>query len=97
VAATLPPLRSTDGGDPLVLVKLFDPCSRWTWYLIECDPIDGVAFGFVVSGLGDDCDELGYVSIDELEDVRNRLGLPLERDLHWTPVKLSAVRNGEVR
>ena len=27
------------------------------------------------------CPELGYVSLSELESVRGRLGLPVERDL----------------
>lgn len=33
--------------------------------------------------------ELGYFSVDELEQVRGRLGLPIERDLHFTPAPLS--------
>ena len=97
LAALLPPLRSTEGRDALVLVKVFDPCSRWTWYLTEFDREDRIAFGFVQSGLGSDSDELGYVSLDEMESVRNRLGLPLERDLYWTPAPLSKVQSGEVR
>ena len=27
--------------------------------------------------------ELGYFSLDELESVRGRFGLKIERDLHW--------------
>ena len=36
--------------------------------------------------------ELGYFSLRELEEVRGKLGLPIERDLHWTPKPLSEVR-----
>ena len=33
--------------------------------------------------------ELGYFWLSELESVRGPLGLPVERDLYWTPVPLS--------
>jgi hypothetical protein len=31
--------------------------------------------------------ELGYVSLVELQSVRGKLGLPIERDLHFTADK----------
>lgn len=96
VAATLPPLRSTEGRDPLVLVKFFDPCGRWTLYVTEFDPVDRLLFGYCRSPLGPDCDEYGYSSLDEIEETKNRLGLGMERDLHWTPCPLSKVRGEEV-
>lgn len=92
----LPPLRSTDGKDPLVLVKLFDPCGRWTLYVTEYDPRERVLFGFCRSPLDPMYDELGYASLDEIERTRNRFNLRMERDLHWTPCPLSRVRRGEV-
>jgi hypothetical protein len=39
-------------------------------------------FGLCDLGLG--CPELGYVSLTELAAVRGRLGLPVERDCHFT-------------
>ena len=96
VARLLPPLRSTEGRDPIVLVKFFDPCGRWTLYVTEYDPIDRLLFGWCRSPLGPDCDEYGYSSLDEIEATTNRLGLGMERDLHWTPAPLSKVTNGEV-
>jgi Protein of unknown function (DUF2958) len=33
--------------------------------------------------------ELGYFSLDELEDVRGSMGLRVERDLYFTPCPLS--------
>ena len=95
LAEQLPPLYSQDGNpDAPVVVKLFDPCSNWTWYATEYDPEHGFFFGFVVGHE----EELGYFSLGELKDVRNRLGLPLERDLHWdSSTPLSKVRSGEVR
>lgn len=41
-------------------------------------------FGFCVSPLGADCDELGYVSLVELAALEfPPFGLPIERDIHF--------------
>ena len=80
-----------------VLLKIFDPGGRGSWYATEFDPEDGTCFGFVQSPLGEDCDELGYFNLWELGTVRNRMGLPLERDYYWTPCPLSEVQKGEKR
>ena len=86
VAATLPPLYSTEHvADPIVSVKFFTPDSSWTWYVTEFDPAERLCFG-LVQGLDR---ELGYFSLDELEAVRGPLGLPIERDLFWRPCPLS--------
>ena len=94
-AAQLPPIYTHDGDpDAPVVLKIFDPCSNWTWYATEYDPEQRIFFGFVVGHE----EELGYFSLDELQSVKNRLGLPLERDLHWNPeTPLSKVVNGEKR
>ena len=66
--------------DPHPLVKLFTPDAGATWLLTEIDPDDpDIAFGLCDLGLG--FPELGSVSIGEIESVRGRLGLPVERDL----------------
>lgn len=66
------------------VVKLFTPDAGCTWLLTELDPEDGdTAFGLCDLGMG--CPELGYVSLAELASVRGRLGLPVERDLHFAP------------
>jgi len=96
-AAALPHLGSTEPSDALAVVKLFDPCSRWTWYLTEYDPETRLAYGLVLSGLHEAFDELGYISIAELELSRNALGLAVERDSEWSPVPISIVRSGAVR
>jgi len=70
--------------DPLPVVKLFTPDAGATWLLSELDA-DGIAFG--LCDLGHGCPELGYVCLAELEAVRGRLGLPVERDLHFTADK----------
>jgi hypothetical protein len=66
-----------------VYLKIFDPTGRGTWFATSFDGEDTL-FGYVVSPLGPDCDELGYFSLKELSEVRGRMGLPLERDLSWS-------------
>lgn len=87
IASRMPGIGSTDGADQSsvkVPLKLFDPCGRLTYYATEFDGVDTL-FGYMVSPLGPDCDELGYASLDELSTVRNRFGLGIERDIHWDP------------
>ena len=68
--------------DPRPVVKLFTPDAGATWLLTALDPSEpDRAFGLCDLGLG--CPELGYVSLAELAAVRGRLGLPIERDLHF--------------
>ena len=72
--------------DPPPVVKLFTPDAGATWLLTEIDPDDhDHAFG--LCDLGHGFPELGYVSLAELQSVRGRLGLPIERDLHFTASK----------
>lgn len=75
-----------EGFDPPPVVKLFTPDAGATWLLTEIDPDDeDHAFGLCDLGLG--FPELGYVSLAELMSVRGRLGLPVERDLHFRATK----------
>jgi hypothetical protein len=68
--------------DPYPVVKLFTPDAGATWLLTELDPNDpDLAFGLCDLGLG--CPELGYVRLSEVEAVRGKLGLPVERDLFF--------------
>ena len=81
--------------DPLCVVKFFYPAGRGTWYGIEFDGKDSF-FGYVVSPLGPDCDELGYFSLLELRSARGHFGLGIERDYHWKPTPLSEVKGRAV-
>ena len=78
--------------DPLCRVKLFQPGSRWTYYVCaatEYEGIEGpVLTGYCVSPLGPDCDEFGDQGLAEIAAVRLR-GLPPERDLHFEPMRVS--------
>lgn len=82
--------------DFLPVVKLFTPDAGCTWLLTELDPDDpDIAFGLCDLGLG--FPELGSVSITELESVRGKLGLPIERDLHFAPDKAISAYAAEAR
>lgn len=94
--ASLPPLYSGDNiplEEKTAVAKFFDPCGRGTWFVFEGSPEgnDVVFFGYVVSPLGPDCDEMGNFSLNELQSVRNRFGLGIERDIHFTPTKMSEI------
>jgi hypothetical protein len=97
----LPPLYSQQQEkDPLVVCKFFHPLSPMTWYAIEGSPVDEdgyydtdkekvdfLFFGWVFS----DFSELGYFSLGEMEQIKVG-GLGMERDLQFTPTKLSEVK-----
>lgn len=82
--------------DFLPVVKLFTPDAGCTWLLTEIDPEDpDTAFGLCDLGLG--YAELGSVSLSELESVRGRLNLPVERDLYFTATKALSAYADEAR
>lgn len=82
--------------DFIPVVKLFTPDAGCTWLLTELDPDDtDIAFGLCDLGTG--FPEIGSVSISELESVRGRLGLSVERDLHFTPTKTISAYADEAR
>ncbi len=80
--------------DPTVYAKFFTPDSCWTWYVTEGEDADGdfLFFAFVV-GLA--LKQWRHFKLSELEGVRGDLGLPIERDLHFTPQVFSLVREAE--
>lgn len=77
------PVKGTDAEhDFFPVVKLLTPDAGCTWLLTEIDPEDtDIAFGLCDLGLG--YPELGDVSLSELSSLRGKLGLPVERDLHF--------------
>jgi len=86
---TLPPLYATEKmSNPIVHVKLFTPDSNWSWFIMEYSPQEKLCFGLVQ---GQE-EELGYFTLKELEEVRGAMGLPVERDLYFKPVKLSEIK-----
>jgi hypothetical protein len=103
----MPPLYSQEQEhepDPLVVCMFFDPVGAWTWYATEGSPVDEdgyydtakekvdyLFFGLVVGFVK----ELGYFSLSELqtakEGMRGLRALPIERDLHFRPQRLSEI------
>lgn len=78
------------------VAKLFTPDAQCTWLLTELDPDDpDIAFGLCDLGMG--CPELGSVRISELESVRGRLGLSVERDLQFTAARTLSAYAAEAR
>ena len=79
-----------DAKDPIVHVKLF--LDSWTWFITEGSPDEngsdyrlfGLVYGFE--------EEFGYVMLSELETVKNKMGLGVERDLFFQPKPLSEAK-----
>ncbi|PAQ05468.1 DUF2958 domain-containing protein [Mesorhizobium temperatum] len=67
--------------DHVPVAKLFDPTGAATWLLTELDADGDTLFGLCDLGFG--FPELGSVSLAELESVKGRLGLGIERDLYF--------------
>jgi hypothetical protein len=75
-----------DGTDHYPVAKLFTQYGAATWLISEADPDDpNRLFGLCDLGLGSP--ELGYVSLAEITSVKGRLGLTVERDLHFVADK----------
>ena len=93
----LPPLYSQDGkgGKAVVYVKFFTPSSSWTWFATEGEPmldesgkeVDYKFFGLVFGHER----EFGYFLLNELEEIRGPMGLPIERDLYFKPKTLEEI------
>src|SRR5450759_3062657 len=71
------------------------PDAHCTWLLTEIDEGTDLAFGLCELGLG--CPELGYVSLTELRTIRGKLGLPIERNLHFEADKPISAYADEAR
>jgi hypothetical protein len=71
-----------------IVAKFFDPTGGWSWYLMNQDPKDpdylwGIVNGFEV--------ETGSFSLRELESVKGRFGLGIERDKWFKPMPAKEV------
>jgi hypothetical protein len=69
--------------DHIPVVKLFNPCGAAVWLITEMMDDGDTLFGLCDLGFGSP--ELGYVSLAEIESVKNSLGLGMERDLYFVP------------
>lgn len=87
----LPSIEDTldlEGTELVAKVKLFDPTGSWTWYIAAYDPDTRLAYA-LVDGMEL---ETGDISMEELVAFRGGFGLPIERDLYWTPKSFAAIR-----
>ena len=85
---TIPKLYETEEqNNPIVYIKLF--LDAWTWYITELSIDDDICFGYVVSPFGS---ELGYFSLQEIQEVKGSLGIGVERDLYFKPTPLSQIK-----
>jgi len=82
----LPELYATEGietGDKMILCHFFLVDGGFDWYAVEYDPKEKMFFGFVKTLES----EWGYFSLAQLEEARGKMGLPVERDLYFTPTQ----------
>ena len=83
-----------DNKDPQVICKFFTPSSSFTWFVIEGKEEEGTWLFFTkcYSHLCPE-GELGYVTLEQLTEIKGPMGLGVERDLHFTPKPLSQCKN----
>lgn len=74
--------------DPIVIAKFFNPVGIGAWYAIDYDSETRNFFGYV-SLFGDSCDEWGFFNLDELESIKGKFGLGIERDLYTPEQRIS--------
>ena len=76
--------EQSDEENPLVIAKFFDPTGSGTWYATEYNSETNICFGYVT---GLTYDEWGTFSIDELQSVKVRFNLSIERDIHFKEIR----------
>lgn len=85
----IPKLYETEEiSNPICHIKLFTPDSIWEWYIIEVSIDLDICYGYTKGFEG----ELGYFSLNELNEIRGNLGLKVEIDNSFNPTPLGLVR-----
>lgn len=69
------------------ICKFFNPCGAATWLIFAREKGEDSDTLWGVADLGLGCVEYGTISLSELQNIRLRFGLGIERDMHWTPKK----------
>ena len=81
---SIPMLYATeDIEEKMLLIKYLEPNTLWEWYLIEYDPQQKLAYGYVV-GLER---EFGYFSLEEMEAIPTII-----RDEEFKPIKFKDLK-----
>ena len=63
----------------------------YDWYAAEFCPKEKRFFCYMIVDNDLENAHWGYVSLDELREIRIPNGLEVDRDIHWTPTKASEV------
>ncbi|MGI6448850.1 MAG: DUF2958 domain-containing protein [Desulfitobacteriia bacterium] len=90
--------KSTPKGDPICLIKLFNPCGAGTWWIAEKEKDGDLLYG--IAEIFER--EIGYFSLSEIEALqcpgailingyKKRFSLPVERDLYFDPTPMSEI------
>jgi len=61
------------------------------WYISEYGPDDRLFFGYAILNGDRENAEWGYISLDELLEVKTSHGIEVDRDLHWMPTKVQDI------
>lgn len=88
----LPKLYATDGlpiDETALHMHFF--LNGSDWYVAEYDGMDAF-FGYVILNGDIDMAEWGYFSFKELKRLKDKLGMEVDRDMHWTPKKASQIQ-----
>ena len=73
--------------EQMVVAKFFDPMGSWRWYLMNLGEDEDYAWG-IVDG---HAVEMGSFSMRELQSIQLPLGLGIERDRYFEPMKAKDV------
>jgi hypothetical protein len=98
IISELPKLYETEdipNSEKEIICKFFNPCGSGTWYICEGEERDGDYLLFGLCYIF--CWEWGYVSLNELEEVKLNNGLRIERDLQFEREKVSNIAELPVR
>lgn len=87
-ADKLPKIGVVNHDDDLACkVRLFNPTGIGTWWIAAYDPETEIAFGVTQLQFT----EVGDFYMPELVAIRGQFGLPLERDLYYSPMTIKEV------
>ena len=70
--------------DTIILAHFFNPTGGGDWFISEYNEEEETIYGYA-SLFNDHCNEWGYTSLDELQNMRLPFELGIERERSWTP------------
>lgn len=84
--------KSEDIQNPMVYAHLYHPINpNAHWLILELDTVANLAYGYVSLFNTPHENEIGYISIDELERISIH-GYKVERDIFFNPCPLSEAK-----